>query len=64
LLHHLARLSLGALAGIAAGWLIAPEQHGLLKAVPAWTLAFLAGYGSELVFALMDRIITSLTAKP
>ncbi len=60
-LQHLVRLSLGALAGIASGWLLKPEQIGLLASVPAWTLAFVAGYGSELVFAFMDRLIAAFT---
>jgi len=62
-LHHLVRLSLGALAGIAAGWVLKPEQVGLLASVPAWVLAFVAGYGIELVFAFLDRTVASFTSK-
>jgi hypothetical protein len=62
-LQHLVRLSLGALAGIVSGWLLRPEQIGLLASVPAWTLAFVAGYGTELVFAFMDRLIAAFTSK-
>lgn len=58
-LHHIARLSLGSLAGIAATWLLTPGQIGLATGVPMWTLAFVAGYGTELVFAFMDRIISA-----
>lgn len=58
-LHHIARLSLGALAGIAATWLLTPQQLGLAGSVPIWTLAFVAGYGTELVFAFMDRIVAA-----
>lgn len=62
-LHHVARLSLGALAGIAIGWLLKPEQIGLLASVPTWVMAFVAGYGIELVFAFMDRIVGAFTQK-
>jgi hypothetical protein len=62
-LHHVARLSLGALAGIAAGWFLRPEQVGLLNSVPAWGLAFVAGYGIELLFAFLDRIVVAFTSK-
>jgi len=58
-LHHIARLSLGALAGIASTWLLTPQQIGLSSSVPIWVLAFVAGYGTELVFAFMDRIISA-----
>jgi len=62
-LHHLVRLSLGALAGIAVGWVLKPEQIGLLSSVPAWVMAFVAGYGIELVFAFLDRIVSSFTSQ-
>jgi hypothetical protein len=32
---------------------------GLSSSMPIWTLAFVAGYGTELVFAFMDRIISA-----
>lgn len=65
MLHTLVRLSLGALAGFSSSWLLTPEMVAgvQLKAVPAWALAFVAGYGIELVFAFMDRIITAFTSK-
>lgn len=59
-LHHIARLSLGALAGIAATWLLTPDTFGLSSTLPLWTLAFVAGYGTELIFAFMDRIVSAL----
>lgn len=62
-LHHVARLSLGALAGVTIGWLLKPEQIGLLASVPTWVVAFVAGYGIELVFAFMDRIVGAFTQK-
>ena len=63
-LRHITRLALGALAGIASGWLLTPEAvSGQLKNTPAWVLAFVAGYGIELVFEFMDRIIGAFTTK-
>ena len=62
-LHHVVRLSLGALAGIAVGWILKPEQIGLLSSVPAWVMAFVAGYGIELLFAFLDRIVAAFTSK-
>lgn len=63
-LHHVVRLSLGALAGIAAGWMLEPQQIGLLDSVPAWVMAFVAGYGIELVFAVLDRMVATFAAPP
>ncbi|MFY9514015.1 MAG: hypothetical protein WAQ05_23885 [Rubrivivax sp.] len=62
-LHHVVRLSLGAVAGVAAGWLLKPEQVGLLNSVPAWVLAFVAGYAIELVFTFLDRLVSGFTSK-
>ena len=63
-LRHVTRLALGALAGIASGWLLpAGAVSAELKNVPAWVLAFVAGYGIELVFAFLDRIIGAFTTK-
>lgn len=62
-LHHVVRLALGAVAGVAVGWLLKPEQVGLLSSVPAWVLAFVAGYGIELVFTFLDRVVGSFTSK-
>jgi hypothetical protein len=63
-LRHITRLALGALAGIASGWLLPPETVSTqLKNTPAWVLAFVAGYGIELVFAFLDKIIGAFTSK-
>lgn len=61
--NHIVRIGLGALAGLASTWLLAPEVVGgaSFKALPVWALAFVAGYGIELVFAFMDRIISAFT---
>lgn len=61
--NHIVRTGLGALAGLASTWLLTPEGVGgaPLKALPTYALAFVAGYGIELVFAFMDRIIAAFT---
>lgn len=73
--NHLVRIGLGALAGLASTWLLTPEAISTLlptqeaaagaqfKKIPIWGLAFVAGYGIELVFAFMDRIIAAFTTK-
>lgn len=62
--NHIVRIGLGALAGLASTWLLTPEVVGgaSFKALPVWVLAFVAGYGIELVFAFMDRIIAAFTS--
>ena len=62
--NHIVRIGLGALAGLASTWLLTPEVVGgaSFKALPVWALAFVAGYGIELVFAFMDRIIAAFTS--
>jgi hypothetical protein len=64
-IHHIVRISLGALAGVASTWLLTPALVGgdELKHLPPWALAFIAGYGIELVFAFMDRIIAAFVTK-
>ncbi|WP_431798339.1 hypothetical protein SGO26_29440 (plasmid) [Cupriavidus metallidurans] len=64
-LHHIARVGLGALAGFASVWLLTPETVGgdALKKLPPWALAFIAGYGIELVFSFMDRLISAFSTK-
>ena len=67
LMQSLLRLAMGPMAGVAIGLLIVPEvpgsgdalinQIGVLATLTPLGLAFVAGYGIELVFALLDRII-------
>jgi hypothetical protein len=63
--NHVVRIGLGALAGLASNWLLTPEAVGGAKwaNLPVWALAFVAGYGIELIFAFMDRIIGAFSAK-
>lgn len=64
-LQHIVRLALGALAGFASSFLLTPELVGgaQIKSLSSWAIAFIAGYGIELVFAFMDRIISAFTER-
>ena len=64
--QDLVSLSMGALAGVVAGWLLSPQQLGLSSSVPVYVLAFLAGYGTEALFGLLERLTGSFgsVAKP
>lgn len=60
------RLVLGALAGLAIAWFVQPTGHAAeLKAfatLSPFAIAFLAGYGVELLFSAMDRLIEAFTS--
>lgn len=60
------RMILGALAGLAIVWFIKPpEQPAEFKAfttLSPFAISFLAGYGVELFFSAMDRIISAFTS--
>jgi hypothetical protein len=59
------RLNIGMLAGLAVGWFIDPTQQGSVVAnLSPLALAFVAGYGSDLLFAVLDRIVNAFTAPP
>jgi hypothetical protein len=69
LVHNVVRLSLGAMAGLIVGWLVDPDSINVAgsKLSPymgAWVLAFVAGYSIELVFTLLDKIVSAFTSKP
>jgi hypothetical protein len=53
------RLHLGALAGLAIGWFATPENSmsWTFSSLSPLAIAFLAGYGVELLFTIMDRLI-------
>ena len=56
------RIYLGALAGLAIGWLITEQSApGVLQSVTPIALAFIAGYSVELMFSVMDTIIDAFT---
>jgi hypothetical protein len=59
------RLNIGVLAGLAVGWFIDPTQGGSVVAnLSPLALAFVAGYGSDLLFAVLDRIVNAFSAPP
>jgi hypothetical protein len=57
------RLNIGLLAGLAVGWFITPDQSASVIAnLSPLALAFVAGYGSDLLFAVLDRIVNAFSA--
>ncbi|MCP4695880.1 MAG: hypothetical protein GY862_03370 [Gammaproteobacteria bacterium] len=57
------RIQLGALAGLAIGWFTnAGGPPSAFTSLSPLALAFLVGYSVELLFALMDRLISSFTS--
>ena len=59
------RLNIGLLAGLAVGWFITPDQNASVVAnLSPLALAFVAGYGSDLLFAVLDRIVNAFSAPP
>jgi len=58
------RVPIGALSGLAAGWLIQPSTAGVAASLSPFALAFVAGYSAELVFTAMDRIVAAFTSPP
>ena len=59
------RLQIGALAGLAVGWFINGSQPvaGVASLSPV-ALAFAAGFGSDLLFATLDKIVGAFTPTP
>lgn len=50
------RLPIGAVGGLAVGWFVNADGSGL-GALSPLALAFVAGYGTDLLFALLDRVV-------
>ncbi|WP_156944012.1 hypothetical protein [Bradyrhizobium sp. Ec3.3] len=55
------RVPIGALSGLAAGWLLQPAGSVTASLSP-FALAFVAGYSADLVFTAMDRIVAAFTS--
>lgn len=52
------RLNVGMLAGLAVGWFVKPGPgDATLTSLSPLALAFIAGYGSDLFFVALDRIV-------
>jgi hypothetical protein len=63
------RFFLGEVAGLAVAWFLAPANEPIAAALPTSTIAnlsplvmsFIAGYAVELLFSVLDRVVSSLT---
>lgn len=60
---YLLRLQLGGLAGLAIGWFASPETFSIVKSLSPFALAFAAGYSVELLFSVLDRIISAFSVE-
>jgi hypothetical protein len=56
------RIFLGALAGLAIGWFLKPEDVSGFKALSPFALAFIAGYSVDLLFTFLDKIVNAFSA--
>lgn len=54
------RICLGAVAGV-FGAMMVPGSDGALKALPPLVVPFVFGYGIEILFSMMDRVVNSFT---
>ena len=59
------RLNIGLLAGLAVGWFIKPGTgEASLVSLSPLALAFVAGYGSDLFFVALDKIVQAFAPAP
>ncbi|WP_139020588.1 hypothetical protein [Bradyrhizobium sp. ORS 285] len=58
------RVPIGALSGLAAGWLLQPPTSSTMTSLSPFALAFVAGYSADLVFTAMDRLVAAFTSAP
>jgi hypothetical protein len=59
------RLNIGLLSGLAVGWFIkAGAGDATLVSLSPLALAFVAGYGSDLFFVALDKIVQAFTSAP
>jgi hypothetical protein len=59
------RLNIGLLAGLAVGWFVKPGVgETTLVSLSPLALAFIAGYGSDLFFVALDRIVQAFAPAP
>jgi hypothetical protein len=57
------RWPLGMLAGVTVSLVLDPEHFSGLTAITPFGLAFLAGYGVELLFTALDRMVSAFTGE-
>jgi hypothetical protein len=59
------RLNIGLLSGLAVGWFIKPGAgEAALVSLSPLALAFVAGYGSDLFFVALDKIVQAFAPTP
>jgi hypothetical protein len=56
------RILLGALAGLAIGWFLKPQDVSGFNAISPFALAFVAGYSVDLLFTFLDKIVNAFSA--
>ena len=57
------RIHIGALGGLAVGWFISGDQPSAgIGSLSPLALAFAAGYGSDLLFTLLDKVVGAFSA--
>jgi len=56
------RIFLGMLSGVSLQWLLVREGQPIPGGVTPAVLAFLGGYGVELLFAAFDRLLSTVIA--
>lgn len=55
------RVAVGTVAGIVVGWLASSEGQGGISLKPL-ALAFVAGYGVEVIYSILDRIVGAFSS--
>jgi hypothetical protein len=60
--EFMVRIFLGMLSGVSLQWLLVREGQAIPGGVTPAVLAFLGGYGVELLFAAIDRILSTVIA--
>lgn len=61
------RIYLGVLSGLAIGWFFTPDntaRGAQISSLPPFALAFVAGYSVDLLFTVMDKLLTAFSSQP
>jgi hypothetical protein len=56
------RIAVGTIAGIVVGWVSTPDVSSGISLTPL-ALAFAAGYGVEIIYNMLDRIVAAFSGK-
>ncbi len=62
-INYRLRITTGALAGLSIGWFLTPDSDKALSGLSTFALSFLCGYSVEVLFSLMDKIISNIVKK-